>query len=443
MSALTRIARLSAAFLGSNLIRGAIAFGLSLLVGRALGVERFGRWILCSTWASTLTIAADLGLGLLLPRDGARPGIDHGRLCSSALALRLTVALPAAAALVAAGGLLGAEPETIRGLRLAALLGAAGAAYGCFGATFRSQPRCVTPVLVIETAWHAVQLAASWILLRVWGVGVAGLLWIAIGVQLAQIASALALWRTAFDGEPIGVPSRFATWDTFRRAIPFAAGGIVANLQTRVAPLMLGYLSTEAELGGFAAAARFATTARLAPGAVFAGALPVLSGEHDRGADDSDRAFASFDRALAALAIATALPCVLLARPLLRIAYGPAFAGAAPTLMAIGLGLVPALTNSATKIALYAVGEETAATTWSAISLAIQVGLGVLLMRRFGGVGAATALAVGEAAIWVPLRRARKSARSARPSSQHREPGPMFAPLTTGAPGAPDRAAAR
>lgn len=443
MSALARIARLSAAFLGSNLVRGAIAFALSLVVGRALGVERFGRWILCSTWASTLTIAADLGLGLLLPRDGARPGIDHGRLCSSALAIRVTIAVPAAAALAMAGGVLGAEPETVRGLRVAALLGAAGAAYGCFGATFRSQPRYVTPVLVIETAWHAVQLAVSWVLLRVFGVGVAGLLWVAIAVQLAQMASALALWRMAFADEPIAVPSRFAIWDTFRRALPFAAGGIVANLQTRVAPLMLGYLSTEAELGGFAAAARFATTARLAPGAVFAGALPVLSGEHDRGDRDSDLAFTSFDRALASLAIATALPCVLLARPLLRLVYGAGFAVAAPTLMAIGLGLVPGLTNSATKIALYAVGEETAATTWSAISLAIQVGLGVVLMPRFGGIGAAAAIALGEAAIWVPLRRARKSVRSARPSSRRRDPAPTIAPLTTGAPGAPDRAAAR
>ena len=40
MRPLVRIGRLSAAFLGSNLARGAVAFALSLVIGRTLGVER-------------------------------------------------------------------------------------------------------------------------------------------------------------------------------------------------------------------------------------------------------------------------------------------------------------------------------------------------------------------------------------------------------------------
>src|SRR4029077_21197316 len=83
-----RILRLSAAYLSSNLARAAIAFGLSLALGRTLGAERFGRWILCTTWASILTVVADLGFGVLLTRDGARPGSPAGRLLSSTLLIR-------------------------------------------------------------------------------------------------------------------------------------------------------------------------------------------------------------------------------------------------------------------------------------------------------------------------------------------------------------------
>ena len=54
MTLLARILKLSAAFLGSNLARAAIGFGLSLALARGLGAERFGRWILCTAWASTL-----------------------------------------------------------------------------------------------------------------------------------------------------------------------------------------------------------------------------------------------------------------------------------------------------------------------------------------------------------------------------------------------------
>ena len=440
MNALARIGRLSAAFLGSNLARGAIAFLLSLLVGRALGVDRFGRWILCSTWASTLTVAADLGLGLLLHRDQAR-----GSLCASALVLRLAVATPAAVAMVIAAPWIVSDPETIRGLQIAAILGLVGAAYGCLGSSLRSEPDWVTAVLTIETAWHAVQLVASWVLLHAAAApDVPALLTIAVAVQAAQIVTALAVWRMAFGGrEPIRPPAWRDTRDTFVRALPFAAAGIVANLQTRMAPLMLGYLSPESELGAFAAAARFGTTARLAPGAIFAGALPVLSREHERGDADSRTAFASFDRAFAAFALVTAIAGAVLAVPLLRLVYGPAFVAAAPALVWICIGLAPTLTNSATKIALYAAGAERVATAWSAVSLAIQIVMALALMPRFGAVGAAWAIAVGEVVIWVPLRRARRAHRTLTPSSPHRAPASTLAPPQPSVRDVPDPAAAR
>ena len=94
MTPLARIAKLSAAFLGSNLARAAIGFGLSFALARALGADRFGRWIFCTAWASTLTVVVDLGFGVLLTRDGARADAEPGRLLSGALVLRLALAIP-------------------------------------------------------------------------------------------------------------------------------------------------------------------------------------------------------------------------------------------------------------------------------------------------------------------------------------------------------------
>ena len=128
MKPLARIVQLSAAFLGSNFARAAIGLGLSLVLGRGLGADRFGRWMLCVTWASTLTVVTDLGFGVLLTRDGARADGEPGRLISGALVLRLAVALPLAAVLYVFASRLSSEPETIAGVRAAALLGSAGAA---------------------------------------------------------------------------------------------------------------------------------------------------------------------------------------------------------------------------------------------------------------------------------------------------------------------------
>jgi len=405
MKPLVRIGRLSAAFLGSNLARGAIAFALSLVIGRALGVERFGRWVLCTTWASMLTVIVDLGFGVLLPRDGARSDACHGRLLGGALAARLLLLAPIGLVMYAAAPGIAADPESIAGVRLGVLLGASGAAYGCFGAMLRSQPAWVPTVLIVETAWSALQLAVSWILARS-GAGVWPLVLLATIVQLAQIGSGFVLYAMAFgDRDPIRIPSRSETVALIRRAIPFAASGLVANVQTRVGPLMLGYLSTAAEVGMFAAASRMGTVARLVPGAMFAGALPVLSGEYGSDRAEAHRAYRSFNSVLVAVTLAAAIPFVAFAAPLLRLVYGDAFSKGAPSLMWIGIALLPAVTNSGKKILLYAAGAETIVVRWSTAALAVQIAASALLMPLAGATGAAISLAIGEAAIWWPLRR--------------------------------------
>jgi O-antigen/teichoic acid export membrane protein len=443
---LARVARLSAAFLGSNLARAAIAFGLSFALARALGADRFGRWILCTAWGSTLTVVVDLGLGVLLTRDGAREDAEAGRLLIDALVLRLALAVPLATMLYAGAGYLSSDAETIAGLRVAAVLGTAGAAYGCFGALLRSQPPWLPTVLALETGWLAIQLGAACWLVGISGTGTAewaggagragwagwargaglagggasvshgvvSLMMLAVLVQLAQIVTAVALWRAVF-GERgrIHAPSAGNLRLFARRALPFAASGIVANLQTRIGPLMLGYLSTSSELGFFAAASRFGSVARLVPQAMFAGALPVLSHEHGRDRASAERMARGFDAMLLGGSTVVAFFCAVLAGPILRLVYGPSFTQAASALVWVGVALVPLLSNSGRKVFLYATGGEASVVRWSTIGLIVQVALGIVMIPALGGAGAAASLAAAEAAIWWPLRRAsRQTGRS-------------------------------
>jgi len=233
------------------------------------------------------------------------------------------------------------------------------------------------------------------------------LMMLAVLVQVAQIVTAVALWRLVF-GErgrvyapSIGVLRVFA-----RRAMPFAASGIVANLQTRVGPLMLGYLSTSPEVGFFAAASRFGSVARLVPQAMFAGALPVLSHEHGRDGAAAERMARAFDAMLLGGSAAVAIGSALFAVPVLRLVYGPSFTPAAPALIWVSVGLMPLLSNSGRKVFLYATGGEASVVRWSTVGVILQVVFGAVLIPALGSVGAAASLAAGEAVIWWPLRRA-------------------------------------
>ncbi len=407
MNPFSRIFKLSAAFLGSNLARAAIGFGLSLVLARGLGAERFGRWVLCTTCASTLTVIADLGFGVLLTRDGARfgtDGLEAWREVFGALWLRLIVAVPLGGGLFVAASRFGGAEETVTGMRVAAWLGILGAAYGCFGAMFRSQPRWLPTVLAMETAWLGAQLGCAWWLVR-HGAGVGVLMALAAVVQAAQLVMAAILWRPIFGAH--GSVRISYGWMTrlIRRALPFAATGLVANLESRIGPLMLGYLATPVAVGLFAAAARFGRVARLVPQAVFAGALPVLSHDYSRNPEEAGRVFRTFSRLILLFATLSAVAFALLARPLLGLVYGGEFSTAAPVLVWIGIGLIPTLSNSAQKIFLYAAGAEARVVGWSTVALLVQVGAAAALIPAFGATGAAIGFTIGEAVIWAPLRR--------------------------------------
>jgi O-antigen/teichoic acid export membrane protein len=229
---------------------------------------------------------------------------------------------------------------------------------------------------------------------------------LALAVQLAQIATAALCWRTVFgDRNHWRLPSIADAWALARRAFPFAASGVIANLQTRNGPMMLGYQSTSSELGLFAAASRFGTVARLAPQAMFAGALPVLTHEHQRDRASAERVFRNVDMILLGATAAIAAASALYAAPALRLVYGAPFEAAAPSLLVVSIGLIPLLSNSACKLFLYAAGRESRAVAWSAAALLIHVCLGAMLIPLFGSSGAAASIAVGEALVWWPLRR--------------------------------------
>src|SRR5262249_51048178 len=162
---------------------------------------------------------------------------------------------------------------------------------------------------------------------------------VAIAIQIGQIVTALAMWPLVFAaGGPIRRPAPLLR--TLRRALPFAVTGLVANLQARVAPLMLGSLAPPIELGWFGAASKVGGVARLMPSAIFAGALPVLSHEYERNRDEAHRVARELTRVLLVAAGCGALASLVFARPLLRAVFGSSFGDAAPSLIWIAIGLV-------------------------------------------------------------------------------------------------------
>ena len=139
--------------------------------------------------------------------------------------------------------------------------------------------------------------------------------------------------------------------------------------------------------------------------------MPVFAQERGRGSADAARE--RFDGILKGFGVAAALGLVVFANLILRLTYGQTFVAAAPAVAWTGIGLVPWLVNNARKMHLYSSGRERVALQWSAVALAVQTVGCLVLVPEFGAVGAAAAMAVGEAVVWLPLRLHEKATMSA------------------------------
>jgi len=400
---LARIAHMGAALAASNVTRGAIQFVTSLVIARGLGRDRFGAWTLAAAAASALTAGFDLGFGVLLTREAARADGRIARLLGDALAARFTLFLPVA--LLAYSGLLTSWTGSIqpRTLHAAIVLAAAGLAYGTIAPACRAAPRPLVSILSIEALGALVQCGGV-ALLMLRGAGISALLYLATAVLMAQLAAALVLWRRIAPDDRFSWPSMRSTRNALQRAVPFALTGLVANAQARLGPLLLGGLAGTGEVASFGVAAGLAGAARRLPSSAFGAALPVFS----RGAESGDAASAraQFAGAVRWFALAAAVVLVVGASSIVRLTYGAPFAAAATPLLFAGLGLVPTLVNASRKVYLFASGRERIVLRWSAATLAVQVAACLLLIPRFGAAGAMAGLAIGEAVIWLPLRRA-------------------------------------
>jgi O-antigen/teichoic acid export membrane protein len=404
-------------FVLSNLGAGAAALLTSVIVARGFGAEAFGLWVLASAWAATLCAFADLGFGTLIIRDAAASPAQAGALVGAAVGARLVLLAPMSLAFVSAAPTLGFGSDRTLLVIAAIALAVASAIYGSVAAAFRARPAPLFVSVSIEGAAGVVLLGGAVAIVETAG-SIEQVLVLAAALQGAQAVLALALWsRAAALPGRVEWPGWSRAFEAVLRAWPFAASGLVATAQTRMAPLALGFLAGPLGVAVFSAAWRVVSAVRLLPHAALGGALPVLASNAKGGRSPDHDTAGRFERALATFAMGCAIVLTVGAAPILAI-YGTTFSGGRTVLVWLAIGLVPSLTNAGRRVALNATGHEQTALAWSAVAFAIQVVCGAAWIPFYGAAGAAAALTAGEAAVWWPLRRTR--VRMPQLSSPHR-----------------------
>lgn len=373
--------------------------GVGFWVARYLGPARFGTLNYLLALVGMISLVAELGLDAVMRRELIRAPERTNALIATAWGLRLTggaVAYGLLLVLAQAGVVSGSER---------ALLAVAGLTL-------------FQPALFVTDLWFQARLQAKYsvgaqmgafaiaamvrIALILAHASLIGFIW-AIVVELGAAAGLFSLLarKNGLTWKPRDFSSMLAV-QLLRESWPLLLSGFAVMLYMRLDVVMLRSMVGETAVGIYAAATRFTEMWYFVPIALASSALPALLRARERGIEEYDRRMQGYYDLNAAIAYALALPLAALAPWVIRIAYGPAFASAAPVLalhvwssvfVFLGVARGQFLVNEG-YVRFYSV------TTFA--GLVVNVVLNLVLIPRQGPFGAALAtLGAQAAAAWL------------------------------------------
>lgn len=372
------------ALLANSLLEIAAGFGLSILLARRLGIERFGLFNFALAWSAVLTMVADAGLTLYVGKRVAEAGAGWSRAWSDTwrLKVRMNVFILPILVLVSLlhpavrrdfpillAFLLG---ETIRGLSV----------FTCFA--FRGLRRAVLEPPVLGGERLLLLLAGTGVLLA--GFGLPALAAVFVGARLLSLGLALrlmaALRRTAATKRPDPEKARPHLARSMRLGMYLVGDRLL--IQGTTVLLMLG--AAAVETGLFQAAYKIVMVPTMLS-AAFAGSLLGPLAAARRAAPGQFARLARTSARLNTHLMLAGAACTLLWAPrLIAMIYGPGWAGAVPVLRVLCLHFLGFGLYHTSLFSLMALDEErllgtvmlTAATIAGAATLAVVPAAGAL-----------------------------------------------------------------
>jgi O-antigen/teichoic acid export membrane protein len=379
-----------------------LGFLATRYLARTLGLDSLGLMGFALAALSYGLIFADLGLPKLGTREVARDRAQAPAYARGVISLRLILAVIAFAG-VGAFALLLPRAETAKLLVFVYALSLFPSALllewlfqGREEMEHVSVSRLVLYVVYLGLVVTVVRGPSD--LLRV------PLLWLAANV--ASVLYLLIAYRFRVGRLTLGLDLKF--WGLLlQAALPLGVGAVLSQLYMNFAPLALGMVSTSAATGLYTAAFRLLFFLLVVDRIFYAVVFPIVARRvQAQGPLTAEQAYQQSVRTMQRLAklvllitIPIAACTAALARPLMRLIFGPEFGPAGPVLALLVVIVVTTTLNSLYAYGLIAVGREREYARYLAVGALTVVVLTGPLVSLLDARGAALALVVGELAM--------------------------------------------
>lgn len=388
-------AYLVSAFVGQKVL----AFIYFTIVARTVGVQGAGRYFVALAFTTLFSIFIDLGMSNVMVRETAKLPEKAGRLLATALGVKLLLAAATIAVTNGCAWLLAYPGET----RLMIAIGSIVAALDSFHLLFYAVMR----------GFQNLRYEAIGVLSGQTIIIVSGLLFIRLGLPLPWLVVALLLnsawnvvWSSSMLRRRCGVAIGVAWEPTLLKflwsvTVPFALAGIFSRIYSYVDSVILSKLASEQTVGFYGTAYKLAFAFQFLPMAFAAAVYPAMSDYYVRDRAKLAAVYAKSLRYLALAVLPLAAGIAVLAGPIVRLVYGPAFAGAILPLRLLIISLIFAFLYWPAGSLLNAADRQAENTAVMGVTMISNVLLNFALVPYFGAVGAAIAALAGNCLLFL------------------------------------------
>lgn len=409
---LPRIAKGAMINLSGTASRTVLAYGYTVMLARMLQVSALGYYFLIVTIGSILGLASVVGLDLGVVRYvSLYAGSARFRMARRTLAIALMIAIPISVALMVAtmllapsvaARLMGSDPAAVTALRIFAISIPFWVAAKLFNATTQGLHWMRYQVYSRDIGEQLIKFFLTAALL-VAGAGLAGVIWANVAAlviaTLMSMMFALKVLPMSADRQTNKRPVSQPIEHLFRYSLPLAFSNILGIVLVWADLLMLGFLRNSTEVGYYGAALRVGVASSalfLAFATVF---MPVISDLYNkRRGGELGSLYKTVTRWVFVFTLPLVLLQLLFAGTVMKM-FGGGFTSGSTALMILALSqLINAAAGPAGSMVIMS-GRSRLELVNITFSLIIDIAVCLILIPRYGLIGAAIANAAATAAI--------------------------------------------
>ncbi|MFE9691457.1 oligosaccharide flippase family protein [Micromonospora sp. NPDC005806] len=323
----------TAVSLGLRLLGMVVGMATNAVLARYLNPDGFGVFALALTLGTAAAQVADMGTTITVSSRIARERASAGRILTTGLVIRTSVALLATVVLLiaAARGLFGESSSVVGVVAVATPLSAASILTA--GATARFRPEVSSVLALIQgVLW----LIAVVTIARTGG-DVVLLAWFFVAVVALQTGVGVVINRRLV---PLGRPSWAEAGRIFALSWPLAISSLAVMAYYRLGSVILFHLQGAAEVGYYSAAYKFLDVAQLGPAMLVAPLLPIVATSLSMDAHRRNVIFSLATRTGVVIGAGTAVMLIALAPTLVAYLYGDDFGPAVTPLILLAVAFV-------------------------------------------------------------------------------------------------------